>query len=147
MAVAIVVGVLLFMARHHAPATAPNSLQPASAYSNSVTLSNIELSEADNTIGGKSTYIEGHIANHGPATITAITAQVLFANDLGMPPQIETTPLFLIRTREPYIDTEPVSTAPIPSNGEADFRLTFENINANWNTQQPEIRLTQITTR
>jgi len=40
-----------------------------------------------------------------------------------------------------------VSMAPIAPGTEADFRLIFENIHSNWNTQPPEIRLTQISTR
>ena len=41
--------------------------------------------------------------------MTGITVQVIFRNDEAMPPQVETLPLTLIRTREPYIDTQPVS--------------------------------------
>ena len=117
------------------------------AYAANLVISNIQLSEANNTLGGKSTYVEGHMANHGASTVTAVTAQVVFANDLGFPPQVETTPVFLIRSREPYIDTEPISAAPLPPGGEADFRMTFENVNDNWNTQPPGIKLIQITTR
>jgi hypothetical protein len=40
-----------------------------------------------------------------------------------------------------------VSMEPIAPGKAADFRLIFENIRPNWNTQPPEIRLTQISTR
>ena len=50
-------------------------------------------------------------------------------------PQVETVPLTLIRTHEPYVDTEPVSAAPIKAGEVREFRLIFENIGANWNQQ------------
>jgi hypothetical protein len=73
--------------------------------------------------------------------------QVLFRNDEAMPPQIETLPLSLIRTREPYIDTQPVSAAPLKPGDGREFRLIFESLPANWNTQMPEIRVIQVVTK
>jgi hypothetical protein len=105
------------------------------------------MSESTSLSGGKSTYIDGHIANKGDKTVTGITVQVLFANDTGMPPQIETVPLNLIRTREPYVDTQPISAAPLAPGGEADFRLIFENIQESWNQQTPAMRAVQVSTR
>jgi hypothetical protein len=64
-----------------------------------------------------------------------------------MPPQIDTLPLSLIRTREPYIDTQPVSMDPLKPGDERDFRLIFESISANWNMQMPEIRIIQVETK
>jgi len=146
-AVVILGALLVLMNRHHAPVRAGNTIQPIAAYSSNLVISNIEMSEADNQVGGKSIYIDGHIANHGPATVTAIMTQEIFSNDLSMPPQLEMTPLFLISSREPYIDTEPISSAPLAPGAEADFRLTFENIDVNWNTQPPAIHLTGVSTR
>ena len=62
----------------------------------------------------------------------------------GMPPYIETVPLSLIRTRQPYIDTEPVSAEPIRTGESRDFRLIFEALPSNWNTQLPEIHVVRI---
>jgi len=146
-AVVILVAVLVVMNRHHAPLKAGNTIQPVAAYASNLVISNIQMSEADSQLGGKSTYIDGHIANHGTATVTAITTQEIFSNDLSMPPQVESTDLLRISSREPYVDTEPLSAAPLAPGAEADFRLIFENINSNWNTQPPAIHLTGISTR
>lgn len=146
-ALVILAAVLITLGRRHAPAPPPATLQPVAAYAANLALSNIQMSESTSLSGGKSTYIDGHIANHGPSTVTAITVQVAYANDQAMPPQIFTVPLDLIRMREPYVDTEPVSAAPISPGGEADFRLIFEGINDNWNGQQPEVRITRVVTR
>jgi hypothetical protein len=69
---------------------------------------------------------------------------VIFANDTGMAPEIQTVPLNLVRSREPYIDTEPMNAAPLAPGGEADFRLIFENIGDNWNQQTPGMRAIRV---
>src|SRR5260370_29615845 len=97
--------------------------------------------------GGKSTFIDGHIRNTGNQTVTGITVQVIFRNNEAMPPQIETLPLSLIRTREPYIDTQPVSAAPLKPGDERDFQLIFESLPANWKMQIPEIHIIQVDTK
>lgn len=146
-AIVILVAFLVLMGHRGAPEPAPNSLQPVAAYAANLPLTGIQMSEADIPSGGKQTYIEGHIANHGSSTVTGITVQVLFANDQAMPPQIQTVPLTLIRTREPYVDTEPVSAAPITPGAEAEFRLIFEGVATNWNQQQPEIHVIRVATK
>ena len=102
------------------------------------------MSESTSLSGGKSTFIDGHIKNTGNQTVTGITVQVLFRNNEAMPPQMETMPLSLIRTREPYVDTQPVSSAPLKPGDERDFRLIFEALPPNWNMQMPEIRIIQV---
>ena len=62
------------------------------------------MSESTNLAGGKVTYLDGHIANTGPRTVTGITVQVLFRDFAHEVTQNETQPLKLIRTREPYVD-------------------------------------------
>jgi hypothetical protein len=110
-------------------------------------MSQLAMSESTSLSGGKSTFVDGHIRNAGNQTVSGITVQVIFRNDEAMPPQIETLPLSLVRTREPYVDTQPVSAAPLKPGDERDFRLIFESIPANWNTQMPEIRIIQVETK
>lgn len=142
LAVLIVVVVLVLAGRHKT--VTPNTLQPPAAYTASLPLSQIAMSESTSLSGGKSTYIDGHIRNTGGQTVFGITVQVIFRNDEAMPPQIDTVPLSLIRTREPYIDTQSVASAPLKPAEERDFRLIFESIPANWNMQTPEIRIIQV---
>jgi hypothetical protein len=145
LAVVIVVAMLALMGRHKP--VAPSTVQPLAAYAASLPLSQLAMSESTSLSGGKSTFIDGHIKNTGNQTVTGITAQVIFRNDEAMPPQLDTLPLSLIRTRQPYIDTQSVSAAPLKPGDERDFRLIFESIPANWNTQTPEIRLIGIDAR
>ena len=130
-----------------AKAAAPDDYPAAGAYAANLPFSQLAMSESTSLSGGKSTFIDGHIKNTGDQTVTGITVQVLFRNNEAMPPQIETLPLSLIRTREPYIDTQPVSAAPLKPGDEREFRLIFESLPANWNMQMPEIRIIQVDTK
>ena len=138
--VVLLVALLVFAGRKQ-PAAAPNTLQPADAYAASLPLSQLAMSESTNLSGGKLTYLDGHVRNTGDRAVTAATLQVVFQNDEQLAPQIDTVPLTLIRMREPYIDTEPVSADPLKPGDDREFRLIFETVPPNWNTQMPEVRV------
>lgn len=138
--VVVLVGALVFSGRKK-PVEVPNTLQPADAYAASLPLTQFAMSESENLTGGKQTYLDGHVGNTGGRTVTAVTVQVVFQNDMELAPQIDTVPLTLIRVKEPYIDTEPVSAEPLKPGDEREFRLTFETVPENWNQQMPEVRV------
>jgi hypothetical protein len=138
--VLLIVGGILF-ATHKKPAAALNAIQPLDPYAASLPISGIVMSESTSLSGGKSTFIDGHIRNTGTRTLSAATLQVLFANDVQLPPQVETLPLALIRTHEPYVDTQLLSDSPLKPGDDREFRLIFENINSNWNQQLPQIHV------
>jgi Protein of unknown function (DUF2393) len=140
-AVAILVVGGLAIAGRKKPVAAPTTLQPADAYAASLPLSQFAMSEANNLSGGKLTYLDGHVSDAGGRTVTGVTVQVVFRNDEGLAPQIDTVPLMLIRTKEPYIDTEPVTADPLKPGDDREFRLTFETVPDNWDTQMPEVRV------
>jgi|KBSMisStandDraft_5_1062788.scaffolds.fasta_scaffold141501_3 hypothetical protein len=128
-------------------ATVITGIQPPATYAVNLPLSGLAMSESTSLAGGKSTFIDGKIRNAGPATVTGVTVQVLFRNEEQMPPQVETLPLMLIRTHEPYVDTQPVSAAPLKPGDEQEFRLIFESIPTNWNMQMPEIHVVRVETK
>lgn len=142
---AVILG-LVFATRHKSQAPT-NTIQPLAAYSAELPLSQLAMSESTSLSGGKSTFIDGHIQNAGSQTVSGVTAQVIFRNDEAMPPQVETLPLSLIRVREPYVDIQPISVAPLKPGDERDFRLIFESIPGNWNTQMPEIHIISVDTK
>lgn len=144
--VVLVVVVVLVLAGRHKAIT-PSTIQPVAAYAAGLPLSQLAMSESTSLSGGKSTFIDGHIKNTGSQTVSGVTVQVVFRNDEAMPPQIDTVPLSLIRTREPYIDTQSVRADPLKPGDERDFRLIFESIPANWNTQMPEVCVIQVETK
>ena len=138
----LIVG-LVFATRHKSQAP-PNTVQPLAAYAAELPLSQLAMSESTSLSGGKSTFIDGHIQNSGPQTVSGVTVQVIFRNDEAMPPQVETLPLSVIRVRQPYVDIQPISAAPLKPGDERDFRLIFESIPGNWNTQMPEIHIISV---
>jgi len=135
--------VLIFQRGKPSPAVTPISA-PADPYAASLVVSNLAMSEAANLAGGKSTYLDGQIANQGNRTVTAIVVQVLFRDPAHEVAQNETQPLKIIRTRDPYIDTEPLSAAPLQPGAHADFRLVFDTVAQDWDGAYPEIRIVHV---
>ncbi len=144
--VVLVLVVGLVLVDHRKPAS-PNAILPLDPQASSLVLSGVAMSEATSIGGAKATYIDGRVKNAGTKKITSATVQVLFPNSEGMPPQLQTLPLALIRTRQPYVDTQPITDAPLAPGDEKEFRLIFEDIHANWNQQVPEIHVVRIGTR
>jgi hypothetical protein len=140
--VVVVIAVALVLVLEHG--RRPAAVTPVSAapdpYAASLPISGLVMSESSNLAGGKVTYVDGHVANKGNRTVTGITVQVLFRDPAREVTQNETQPLKLIRTRDPYIDLEPVSVAPLRPGDERDFRLIFDAVSPDWDGAYPEIR-------
>ncbi len=145
--VLVLAAILILAGRRHSAAGSPDTLKPVAAYAGNLRLTNLALSESTSFSGGKSTFLDGHITNAEPATVTGITAQVLFASDSDGAPQLEQVPVTLVRTRQPYLDTEPIGAAPLAPGAGADFRLTFEGIRPEWNQEMPVLHIVDVETR
>lgn len=143
--VAVILGVLIVTGQRPAASNPGGAgLAPPDPYARSLAFSNIKMSESSTIIGAKQTYIDGDITNNGDRTLTGITVQVAwmdFTNRIG---QKNTMPLTLVRTRQPSIDIEPVSAAPIGPGQTRDFHLIFDNVTDQWNGQYPEIRVIAV---
>jgi hypothetical protein len=144
--IVLVVGALIAFTGHKPPAASPGGagLAPADPYAASLPVTSITMSESSNLAGGKVTYVDGHIANYGDKTISGITVQVAFRDFGKQLVQKETMPLTLVRTRQPYVDTEPVSADPVKPGDERDFRLVLDQVAQDWNGQYPEVRVIQV---
>lgn len=139
-AIVILIAVVVLITRK------PPEVENAS-YAPNIAFSDVKMIESTSLSGGKSFYLDGHVKNTGSATVTGINVRVLFANDVAMPPQVQTAPVMLIRAVEPYVDTQTVDKAPIAPGEQREFRLTFENVADNWNQQVPVIQVTDVKTR
>ena len=144
--VAIVVA-LFVMGRGKNELTAKPISTPTAPYAANLPISNLAMSESSNLAGGKVTYVDGHIVNKGDKTVTGITAQILFRNIAHEVAQNETQQLKLIRTREPYVDIQPVSAAPLKPGDARDFRLIFDAVTTGWDGAYPEIRIIGVETK
>ena len=139
LAVVILVGLFVAMGRRGSSAAGTaGGGQVNAAYASNLKLGGLEMSESTSFSGGKETYVDGKITNTGSATVTGVTVAVAFAPDGGGAAQVETVPVNLIRMRQPYVDTAPVSGAvPLPAGATAEFRLIFDNVKPEWNQQPP----------
>ena len=146
--VLIAAGVVVLVLEHGKPAATVTPISAAlDAYATSLPITRLAMSESANLAGGKVTYLDGHIANTGGRTVTGVTVQVLFRDPAHEVAQNETQPLKLIRTREPYVDIEPVSAAALKPAGEKDFRLIFDAVSPDWDGAYPEIRIVRVDTK
>jgi hypothetical protein len=144
-AVLIVAGIIVFMMERGrgAATVTPISAVP-DPYAASLPITNVVMSESGNLAGGKVTYVDGHITNSGTKTVIGISVQVLFRNVANEVAQNETQPLKWIRTRDPYVDLEPVSAALLKPGDGQDFRLIFDTLTPDWNGAYPEIRIVHV---
>lgn len=143
----VILAAIIVLSRHPAPANPGGAnLAPADPYAANLSITNLQMSQAGSMVGGQNTYLDGQIANHGSKTVTGITVQIGFwgfTNQLVGKPTMQ---LALIRTRQPYVDTEPVSAAPILPGQSREFRLIFDSVPQDWNQNYPEIRVIQVST-
>ena len=144
--IAAAVGVLILEHGKGRGSVTPLST-PLAPYAANLAIGNLAMSESANLAGGKVTYVDGHIVNKGGSTVTGVTVQVLFRTFAHEVTQNETQHLKLIRMREPYIDIEPVSAAPLKPGDEHDFRLIFDSVSPDWDGAFPELRVIQVETR
>jgi hypothetical protein len=121
-----------------------NRVDPYAKY---VVLGNVQVSQASNFAGDQLTYVDGTIENRGNRTITSLTLQAAFPNETGDAPQTLQAPVSLVRSRDPYVDTQPISSAPLAAGKSQDFRLVFDNVSPMWNQQPPPLRIIDIGTR
>ena len=117
---------------------------PLDGYAANLPLSGLQMSESTSLSGGKVTYLDGHVQNTGDRTVTGATVQVLFRDYAQEVTQNETQAMKLIRTREPYIDVEPVSAAPLRPGDSREFRLIFDRVSPNWDGAYPELRIIAV---
>jgi len=148
-AVLLVLGIIALVqhGQNKAIATTTPVSAALDAYAANLPITNIVMSESANLAGGKMTYIDGHIANHGGSTVSLVMVQVIFRDYKHEVAQNETLPIKLIRMKEPYVDVENVSAAPLKPGAERDFRLIFDEIKPDWDGAYPEVRVVHVLTK
>jgi Protein of unknown function (DUF2393) len=144
-AVVVIAAVVILSMEHGAGrATVAPVNAPDDPYAANLPISNLEMSESSNLAGSKVTYVDGHIANNGNRTVTGISVQVLFRNPAQEVAQNETHSLSIIRTRDPYVDIEPVSASPLKPGDARDFRLIFDRVVPDWDGAYPQLRILRV---
>jgi hypothetical protein len=143
--VVVVAGALVFvLERGRSQASVTPVTAQADPYAANLPLTDLAMSESTNLAGGKVTYLDGHIVNNGARTVTGVWVQVLFRDSAHEVAQNETQALKLIRMREPYVDVEPVSAAPLQPGAGVDFRLIFDTVSPDWDGAYPNLRVVRV---
>jgi Protein of unknown function (DUF2393) len=135
---------VIVMERHKTTASVAPVSAAADPYAANLPITGVAMSESGNLAGGKVTYLDGHIANKGNRTVTGIAVQVLFRNVAQEVAQNETQQMKFIRTRDPYVDLEPISAAPLKPGDERDFRLIFDAVTPDWDGAYPQTRILHV---
>jgi Protein of unknown function (DUF2393) len=140
--VGIVVGILalIFRSEQKKPVPPP-------AYATNLKFSDLKTSAAQNFVGATVSYLDGSITNAGDKTVTHAVVQVTFKDELGQTAQREELPMRVLRTGGAYDEAVDLSLSPLAPGQSEPFRLTFENISAQWNHAYPDLQITQVMTR
>lgn len=141
---AVLVGLILIFGRGKSGQAVTPVSAPIDPYAKNLTIAGVQMSESAIMTGGTVTYLDGQITNNGSQTVTGIDVQVLFRDPAHEVAWNETQPLRIIRTRDPYIDVEPLAAAPLKPGGEQDFRLIFDTVPQDWDGALPEIRIIHV---
>ena len=137
--VAVVVGILALVLRGEQKKPAPPP-----AYAAYLKFSDLKTSAAENFVGATVSYLDGTVTNSGDKTVTHAVVQITFKDDMGQTAQREELPLHVLRTGGPYDEAVDFSVSPLAPGQSKPFRLTFENISAQWNHAYPDMLVTQV---
>jgi hypothetical protein len=118
---------------------------PEDPYASNLRVMDVKMSRAANFVGANVTYVQGQIANTGSKTIAGATVECVFRNTLGEVVDRQSQSLMLVQERPGYTDAVSLNDRPLTPNMQAEFRLTFEHISADWNQGLPELRFTRLT--
>ncbi|MGA9508184.1 MAG: DUF2393 family protein [Candidatus Sulfotelmatobacter sp.] len=124
--------------------TPPKGASGPPPYAANLKLSDLKMSAAENFVGATVSYVDGTITNTGGKTVTHITVEVNFKDDMGQTVQREEIPLQVLKTTGPYPEAVDFRVLPLAPGQSQTFRLTFEAISAQWNRQYPEIQVTDV---
>ncbi len=140
--VALVVAILALILRSEQkkPAEPPS-------YAANLKFSDLKVSAAQNFVGATVSYLDGTIENSGDQTVIHAVVQVTFKDDMGQTAQREEVPIHVLRIGGPYEEAVDLNLSPLAPGQSRPFRLTFENISAEWNHAYPDMRVTQVATK
>jgi len=141
-AVAVVIAIAVIFA--FLVRSQPKAASGPPPYAASLKLSDFKMSAAENFVGATVSYVDGTITNTGNKTVTHVTVEVLFKDEMGQLAQREDIPMQSLKTDGPYPEAVDFSVAPLAPRQSTTFRLTFESISAQWNHQYPDIQITDV---
>jgi hypothetical protein len=137
--VVVVVGAIVFLFRSEQKK--PTEPSP---YATNLRFSDLKTSAAQNFAGATVSYLDGQITNSGNQTVIHAVVQVTFKDDMGQTAQKEELPIHVLRIGGPYDEAVDLNMSPLLPGQTKPFRLTFEDISAQWNHAYPDMQVTQV---
>jgi hypothetical protein len=128
-ALALAGGLIWYVNRPHAAATAAPLSADAKAYVRNLHLSDVTMQATESYVGQTVTEIEGKIANAGSRAVQHADVYCVFYNSYGE---------VILREKVPIVVTnlKPGETRT--------FRLPFDDIPGGWNNQMPQLVIARI---
>jgi len=117
------------------------------AYAANLKFSDLKASAAQNFVGATVSYLDGTVTNTGDKTVIHAIVRITFRDDMGQMAQREELPIHVLRTGGPYDEAVDLNMSPLEPGQSKPFRLTFENISAQWNHAYPEMQITDVRTK
>lgn len=125
----------------------PKNASGPPPYAANLKLSDFKMSAAENFVGATVSYVDGTVTNTGGKTVTHVLVEVNFKDEMGQLAQREELPLQVLKTSGPYPEAVDFNLSPLGPGQSKAFRLTFENISAQWNHQFPDIQVVDVTAK
>lgn len=131
--------VIIFLVATHSQKPAQPGQEPklpftadAQSYAGNIHFNSLELSESDNMLNEKFTYLDGVMSNDGSRPIQAMEILVEFHDAFNQ---------VILRETHRVISAP---AAPLAAGKQREFQITFEHLPAEWNRQYPTIRVTGL---
>jgi hypothetical protein len=137
--VVAVVGVVALILRE-----SPRAASGPPPYAANLKFSDLNMSQAQNFVGARVTYVDGTLTDAGDKTVTHVVVQVTFKDLYGQVAQIETVPVKVLQTGGPYLDTVDLTVSPLAPGQSKPFRLIFEHLSEQWNQAYPDLQITDL---
>ncbi len=115
-------------------------------YAEKLQIGNIQLSAADNFVGGTVTYLDIPVTNTGDKTVTGGQMEATLRNSLNEVVQKETVPIHVLQPNQlgGYPDLVDLGSAPLGPGQTKTIRLTLEHVSSDWNQTAPELRFLNL---
>jgi hypothetical protein len=122
----------------------PRAVAAPPPYAASLKFSDLKMSQAQNFVGARVTYVDGTLVNTGDKIVTHAVVRVTFQDPYGQVAQIENVAIRLLRTSGPYPDTVDLASSPLAPGQSKMFRLTFERLSEQWNQAYPDLKIVDV---
>ncbi len=139
--VVVVVAAIAVIGRNHT--TTGSTEDP---YAAKLIASDMKLSQADNFVGSRVTYLDFKLANSGDKTLVGGQVEATFHNTLGEVVQKETVSLRVLVPNQlaGYPDLLDLSMANLGPGTSRTIRVTLEHVSNDWNQSAPDLRFVNL---